>query len=311
MHRHLILSAVLIAGGALSLGARTSTERQHDLLAVEKVEDNLYVLRGGPGTYSGEPVVAGNTTVFVADAGVVVVDTKFAGLGQEILDTIRTLTEKPVTTIINTHTHFDHTGSNTEFSAAVDIVAHENTKANLSQETCGEVTNCQAFKGDNARFLPNRTFARQMSLFEGADRIDLRYFGPGHTSGDTIVVFRALGVATVGDLFVSRSLPPVMPDDGGSAVALVQTLASAVNSIKDVHTVITGHSDTVTWQGLEEYADFNRDVLATVQAAMQAGTTASEAADQLKMLEGAYPGYNIDRANAHVQLIYDELNTER
>jgi len=70
----------------------------------------------------------GNTAVFVTNDGVVVVDTKLAGWGQVLLDKIKTVTNKPVITIINTHTHGDHTGSNNMFPATVDIIAHENTK---------------------------------------------------------------------------------------------------------------------------------------------------------------------------------------
>lgn len=309
--RRPVLLTILIVGGALSLrAAGTPAQQPTGVFDIEKVRDNLYVLRGGGGVYAGQKIAAGgNTTVFVTDSGVVVVDTKFAGWGREILNTIRTITPKPVTTIINTHTHLDHTGSNAEFPDTVDIVAHENTKANLSQATCQEVTNCDAFKGANAKFLPKRTFRNTMSLLDGKDRIDLHYFGPGHTNGDAVVVFRALRVAAVGDLFVRKSLPAVFHNDGGSVVALAQTLAKAVAGIKDVDAVITGHSTTVTWRELQEYADFNRDVLAAVQAAMQAGRTAEETAGALKLPAGKYQDYTITAGGTkgHVQRIYDEL----
>ena len=71
--------------------------------------------------------------MFVAADGVVVVDTKNPGWGQPILDKIKELTPKPVTTIINTHTHGDHVSGNVEFPASVDIVTHENTTANMER----------------------------------------------------------------------------------------------------------------------------------------------------------------------------------
>ena len=67
-----------------------------------------------------------------------------------------------MTTIINTHTHGDHTGSNAMFPATVEIVAHENTKANMEK--------MDAFKGDNAKFLPKKTYKDKMSLGSGKDR---------------------------------------------------------------------------------------------------------------------------------------------
>ena len=67
------------------------------------------------------------------EKGVAIVDTKLTGYGPTILERIRAVTPKPITTIINTHTHFDHTGSNAEFPATVEIVVHENTKSNMEK----------------------------------------------------------------------------------------------------------------------------------------------------------------------------------
>jgi glyoxylase-like metal-dependent hydrolase (beta-lactamase superfamily II) len=307
--RRLVLLAMLVAGGTLCLAATVPSQRQRGALEVERVRENLYVLRGGGGQYRGQAIAAGgNTSVYVADSGVVVVDTKFAGWGQEILDTIRTITSKPVTTIINTHTHLDHTGSNAEFPATVDIVTHENTRINLSQPACEEVTNCRAFTGERARFLPKRTFTDRLSLLGGRDRIDLYYFGAGHTNGDAMVVFREARVLATGDLFVRKSLPAVFRNDGGSPVALVQTLSKALTGIAGVDTVITGHSTTVTWRELEEYAAFNRDALAIVRAARESGRPAAEAATRLKSLETRYDGYTITPESAanHAEMIYAE-----
>jgi cyclase len=67
---------------------------------------------------------------------VVLVDTMLPAAGRLILAQIKSVSDKPVTTIINTHTHFDHSGSNAEFPATVEFVAHENTRANMAKTTC-------------------------------------------------------------------------------------------------------------------------------------------------------------------------------
>src|SRR5918912_605918 len=118
MKRILILAALVVVA-AISLMAFQGP----NVAEIQKVKDNLYMITGG----------GGNTAAFVTDAGVVVVDTKLAGWGQAILDKIKSVTDKPVMMIINTHTHGDHTGSNDFFGASVDIVAHENTKANMEK----------------------------------------------------------------------------------------------------------------------------------------------------------------------------------
>src|SRR6202007_1293097 len=99
------------------------------------------------------------------DPGVTLVDDKLAGWGEAVLEKVKSVTGKPVTRIINTHTHGDHTGNNGFFGASVEIVAHENTKTNMSK--------MDAFKGDNARFLPSKTYKDAMTLGAGKDRIDL------------------------------------------------------------------------------------------------------------------------------------------
>ena len=190
MKRITVLATLIVIGAAgIAAQQRQGGPAQPQALEIEKVKDNLFMIKNG----------GGNAGVFVTGSGVVVVDTKYANYGAAILDQIRSVTDKPVTMIINTHTHGDHTGSNAEFPATVDIVAQENTKANMEK--------MDAFKGDKAQFLPKRTFKDKMTLLGGADEIDLYYFGAGHTSGDALVVFPALRVMHAGDLFAWKALP--------------------------------------------------------------------------------------------------------
>ena len=150
--------------------------------------------------------------------------------------------------IINTHTHKDHVGSNEQFPATVDIVAQENTKANMQK--------MDNFKGDNAKFLPKKTFKDKLELGKGKDEIDLFYFGPAHTSGDAWVVFPALRAMHAGDAFAGKNTPIIDGMNGGSAVEYGKTLAKAAAGIKNVDTIIGGHTEhPMTFADLKEYAD--------------------------------------------------------
>jgi glyoxylase-like metal-dependent hydrolase (beta-lactamase superfamily II) len=297
----------LVATGVLSLAAAGGQQQQgaKPILQIEKLKDNLYIIATGHSP--GPGFAGGNTLVFVADSGVVVVDTKVAGWGQAMLDKIRTVTDRPVTTVINTHTHNDHTGSNTEFPATVNFVAHENTKANLSKPTCPPVTNCDAFKGENAKFLPKTTFKDRLTLASGKDRIDLYHFGPGHTNGDAFVVFTEARVMHAGDMFPWKDTPFFDTNNGGSGVAFPATLAKAVAGIKNVDTVVGGHLQPATWKEFEEYQRFNQDVLTAVRDAVKAGRTADDALASLSKLPARYKGYEVQRAKNAVNAIYTEL----
>ena len=125
--KRVFVFGALLAVAVVSMRVAGAQAPQAPLPAIQKVKDNLYVITGSDPTDRSK-FTGGNVGVFVTDAGVVLVDTKLANYGQAILDQIKTVTNKPVTTIINTHTHGDHTGSNEFFPATVDIVAHENTK---------------------------------------------------------------------------------------------------------------------------------------------------------------------------------------
>ncbi len=287
--RRIALLSTLIAVGATGIAARQAGQQQQPQIAeIEKVRDNLYMIKNG----------GGNTAVFITTKGVIVVDTKNPGWGDRIMEKIRSVTDKPVTTIINTHTHADHTGSNEAFPTSVEIVAHENTKANMEK--------MPAFQGDKAQFLPKKTYKDRLTLLGGADQVDLYYFGRGHTNGDTIIVFPALRVAHTGDLFAAQGTPLIDMNNGGSGVEYPATLKKAAAGIKGVETVIPGHSAVTTWNAFVEYGDFNQAFLSAVQQAIKDGKSEDDAVAALALPE-KFKDYNMGRAKENVTKIYGEL----
>ena len=298
MKRGFVLGALIVIGTlSTALTAYQQPAQRAVLPDLQKVKDNFYII-GSSSPVDRSMFTGGNTGVFITDAGVVVVDTKLANYGPDILAKIRAVTSKPVTMIINTHTHGDHTGSNDSFPATVDIVAHENTKANMAK--------LDAFKGAKASFLPKRTYKDKMTLGGGKDRIDLYYFGAGHTSGDTWVVFPAIRVLQTGDMFAWKDAPVLDRANGGSGVEFPKTIAKALATIKDVDTVIPGHSPVMTPKDLQEYQRYTTDFLAAVEAAKKSGKSAADAAASIN-LTAKYPGYQSDRVKAAVDALYAEL----
>jgi glyoxylase-like metal-dependent hydrolase (beta-lactamase superfamily II) len=296
----LAVLGMLIAAGAASVAVRGRQEQSPRALAkteIRHVTGNLYVITGSDPTDRSE-FSGGNTGVLIAADGVTVVDTKLPGWGPTILQRIKTITDKPVTRIINTHTHDDHSGSNVAFAAAVDVIAHANTKTNMER--------MDAFKGGNAAFLPKRTFTDTLTLGEGKDRIDLLYFGAGHTNGDIFVLFPALRVVQTGDMFPFKEAPFIDRSNGGSGVAFSRTLASALARLREVDAVIPGHSPVATRQDLEEYQQFNAALLQAAEAAIRAGRSADEAAASIAAT-AEFKRYNPTRIKAAVTTIYAEL----
>jgi glyoxylase-like metal-dependent hydrolase (beta-lactamase superfamily II) len=297
MRRGIVLGVLLAAGALTAVKAQPPQQQGPKVIEVDKVKDNLYVLKG---TNSG-----GNTAVFIATNGVVVVDAKNPGWGQPILDKVKELTPKPITTLINTHTHGDHVSGNVEFPATIDVITQENTKTNMEK--------MDIFKQNNGKNLPKRTFKDKMTVGRGADQIDLYYFGPGHTNGDAWVVFPALRTVHAADLFASKALPLVDGDNGGSVLHYAETLNKAYSGIKNVDTIINGHNNTTTtWADLKTFAEFNQDFLTWAQGELKAGKTPQQAAGEWK-IPAKYEGYSSTVATlfgglaGRIQRLSDEM----
>lgn len=278
---------------------------------IRNLKENLYIIGGSqpedPATFTG-----GNTLALVTQTGVVVVDTKNPGFGRTILDLVKTVTDKPITMVLNSHGHSDHAGSNVEMGATVEFVTHENIRAMWAKTTCNNVGNCDKFKGDNAKYLPKRTFKDKLSLSSGKDRIELYHFGRAHTNGDTWIVFPSLRVMHVGDLYRPKVPPFIDVDNGGSGVEFPETLARGVAAISGVEQVVPGHGPVMTWEDLKMHRDFMRDFVSYVEKGKKAGRTAEELGQAYKVparFSGYLEGLQNDRARvgADIKIIYSEL----
>ena len=291
-------------GAAACLGAQATPSLE--CLTTDKLNDRLSVIKGG----------GGNTAVFITDEGVTLVDTKIYGWAPHLMTRIKEITGKPVTRIINTHTHYDHTEGNPDFPATVEVVTHENTAKMMPamKPPYGvTLTDRNVFKDSNGRGLPKRTFKDDMSIGRGADRIELHYFGRAHTSGDAFVVFPALRTMHTGDTFPNKGMPIMDMNNGGSGLAYADTLARAAR-VKDVDTVITGHNQTVlTPADIQTYSEFIRDFVATVRAAKKAGQSIDDVANSWKMPErfvkdGYAQNTQVARVKSNVEVLWKELN---
>ena len=306
MKRMIVLTA-LMAVGALSYAvAQQGGAPQERVVGVEKLKDNLYVLTGG----------GGNTTVFVQSNGITVVDTKNPGWGAPILAKIKELSPKPITTVINTHTHGDHVSGNVEFPASVDIVVQENTATNMKQMRAvtglskpGAPPAPNIFEQHKGHGLPKRTFKDRMTLFKGPDQIELYYFGRGHTNGDAWILFPSLRVVSAGDIVSGKNLPLLDANNGGSGLEIGDTIGKAHNTFgKSADTVVTGHSTTMNMNELLEYANFNREFAAAMREAKKAGRSVEEVTKSWTM-PAKYQGYAAAqeaRLRSNAQVIYDE-----
>ena len=146
-----------------------------------------------------------------------------------------------------------------------------------------------------------------MTLGAGNDRVDLHYFGRGHTNGDAWVLFPAARVLAAGDIFSGKNLPLLDYNNGGSGVEIPDTLMRAyIATSKTVDSIVTGHSTVMTPNDLREYSDFNRDFRNAVLEAKKSGRSVDDIVKAWRIPD-QYKGYAAPdpvRLRANVENIY-------
>ena len=168
----------------------TQSQKPPGPLRIEKVKGELYMI-------SGE---GGNVAVYVTGEGVVLVDDMFDRNHADILAQVKSVTDKPLKYVLNTHQHDDHAGGDLKMLPIAEVIAHRNARANLADIK-------QPYYEDTPGTpigLPRVTFSDEASVFLGGKEVRAKYFGRGHTSGDAIVYFPDLKIVHTGDLFLAR-----------------------------------------------------------------------------------------------------------
>jgi glyoxylase-like metal-dependent hydrolase (beta-lactamase superfamily II) len=254
-------TGIRVAAAAIAVGGlwvAISQQPPAQPLTVEKLADDLHIIVGS----------GGNVAVLTTSDGVILVDDKFDRNVPEILEKVKSVTDKPIRYIVNTHHHGDHSGGNATLVKTASIVAHDNVYANM-------------VKGNQAG-PPHITFNDKASLRLGGKEIRMHYLGRGHTNGDAIIVFPAHRVIHTGDLFVAGA-PFIDYANGGSGIAWTDTLQNALQL--DFDRVIPGHGPLMTKQDLARWNDSFIRVRTKITQLKREGKSKEEAGSALHVEE--------------------------
>lgn len=206
---------------------------------IVKINDTFFMIKPIGG-------VAGNIGVFISDEGLVLVDDQWEIIEDLILETIKSISKKEVSFIINTHFHHDHVDGNKAFGKkGIPIISHENVRKRLKRKTIlypnpkNNFIMVQDKHPDYA--LPSTVYNSTMKIYVDDEEIQLSNFGPGHTDGDTIVFFKKNNVIHAGDSFVTYGYPFVDLNDGGSFRGFINILSQIIALSNDQTKIIPGH----------------------------------------------------------------------
>jgi cyclase len=225
-------------------------------LQMEKVKEDLYNISGS----------GGNVAAYLTREGVILVNDKFAQNTQEILARVKSVSDKPVRYVLNTHHHGDHTGGNQNLLGSVEIIAHRNARANLVEK---DQPGAQRI-----------TFSDEAEVWLGGREVRAHYFGRGHTNGDAVVYFPALKVVHTGDLFVGGA-PIIDYSAHGSGLDWAKTIDGILTL--DFDTVIPGHGPVMKREDLQAFRTKMQTVCNRMSELKRNGTSKQDAVKTLKL----------------------------
>jgi cyclase len=273
--RKLAFAFLLWVPGTVTTMAQQPPQQVPDFskvqVKVQKLAENVFVLQS-----SGVNAGMGNIGVFAGSDGIVLVDSQLVELGPKIDAALKTISDKPVKYVLNTHWHGDHTGGNAYWGKASVLIAHDSTPKTMQKEPDRRITNLPVS-------LPSVTFSNQFALHLNGSEVRAMYFGRAHTDGDVVVLFPGGSVIHMGDIFTNFD-PPHFPaldsdNDGsggpeGEIAAIEYVLAHAPDDAK----IIPGHGAVASKAELKKYLD----VVKATTAVVQAGIDQGKSLDQLK-----------------------------
>jgi len=268
-----LISILAFIGLALNLLAQP---RQVEPVRLEKLSDRLYQILGGRGANGG---------FYIGDDAVLVIDAKMTQESvTQTLTEIKKLTNKPIKYLVNTHSDGDHVAGNKFFHPEVLIIAHENCRQEFfNRQRNGE--HSEWTKPELAPFLPSLTYRQKMDIYLGSKKVELLYFGVGHTTGDTVVYFLEEKVAFLGDqIFIGRP-QLIHAYKGGNSFEHVKTLTRMLNTI-EAKLFCSGHAQPVDRKAVEDHIKAMKEFQQKIINFVEQGLTLDEIKKQFAENEG-------------------------
>jgi cyclase len=220
-----------------------------------KLSDNVYMLVGQ----------GGNIGVSVGDDGVFIIDDQFEQLTPKILEAIRTLSDKPLQFLVNTHYHGDHTGGNENMAKqGIKIIAHENVRKRLVD---GE-------KPKDA--LPIITFNDRVNVHMNGEDVNVHHVEHAHTDGDAMLFFTKSNVLHTGDTYFHKRYPYIDVKSGGSIDGYIKALKKGLTLINDETKIIPGHGPVSNKEEYQSFLTMLETLRKNVQAEIENGKTEDE-----------------------------------
>jgi glyoxylase-like metal-dependent hydrolase (beta-lactamase superfamily II) len=240
-------SATLIATGGWLSPSRAYAEAKNivDLIRDDaaKAPIKVHKLRGNVSALEGS---GGNIAILTGADGKVFIDAGITASRPRILEAANGLGREPITHLINTHWHFDHTDGNEWLNAdGAAILAHENTHKHLLTAQRVEDWDFN-FPSPPLAAVPTEVFSSEMTLKLNGFSLALKHYDPAHTDSDISVTFTEADILHTGDTYWNGIYPFIDYSTGGNIDGMIKAAEANVVAATDKTVVIPGHGNPVS-----------------------------------------------------------------
>ncbi len=236
-------------------------------IQVHRLRGNVSVLEGS----------GGNIAVLTGPDGKLLVD---AGIGvsrPQLTKALASLGPEPITHLINTHWHFDHSDGNEWLHAeGAAILAHENTRKHLIAAQRVEDWNFD-FPASPPGAIPADVFATDRTVQLNRSTLALKYYGPAHTDSDISVTFAEADIVHAADIYWNGIYPFIDYSTGGSIDGTIRGAETTLAMTTDKTIIIPGHGQPVSNRAeLQAYRDMLVAIRDNVAALKRQGRSLEE-----------------------------------
>lgn len=297
MFSKFILSTVILFSVSMAFSQTDEGKKLNTKLI--KVSNNIYMLQGK----------GGNIGLSFGNDGVFMIDDQFAEHIGQIQEEIKTISEKPVEFLVNTHFHADHTGANAVMAETGTVIfSHDNVRVRLQEVIANEK------KKMPQEILPMITFSEDMTFYYNGEKIYVFHLHNAHTDGDAMVYFTDSNVLHTGDIFFNGKYPYIDTVNGGSIEGVVNALSKAQMVINQDTKIIPGHGDVGSYSDLQKTMDMLSNTYKRVTMHYINKKTEEEVA-KMKDITKAYDdvgfGNGFISTEAYLKMLYSEVAKER
>lgn len=241
---------LLTAGLLLIVSTTALFAHGHDKF--EKVKIKTVPVNNGIYMLMGQ---GGNIGVSVGVDGVLMIDDQFAPLSEKIKDAVKTISDKPIKYVFNTHWHYDHTGGNENLAKdGVILVSHDNVRERLLKGGVIKAFN-KKIEPSVELALPTITFNDKMTFHINDETVEIIHKANAHTDGDSILFFKNANVIHTGDIYFNGFYPFIDASSGGSIDGIIKGVSDIIKKADDKTKIIPGHGKLSNKKELIEYRD--------------------------------------------------------